>query len=209
LRIDAARLTERTRIAREMHDVLGHRLSLVSLHFGALEVRVDGDADRAEIATAAAVIRTNAHCALRELRAIIGVLRDTSSLATSRQPSLCDLPALATAAGTQVDLRCSLPEGLDGPVVRTIYRAVQEGLTNARKHAPGAPVSVTIDGAPGTGIELRLVNRIGGEPSGVPGSGAGLVGLAERVDLSGGRLTHETRDGDFHLTAHLPWPVGV
>jgi signal transduction histidine kinase len=92
---------------------------------------------------------------------------------------------------------------------RTAYRIVQEGLTNARKHAPGAAVTVTVGGRPGSGLTLDIRNPWPVRPAGdIPGTGTGLVGLAERTTLAGGRLTHgRTPDGDFSLTAWLPWPA--
>jgi signal transduction histidine kinase len=217
LRVQGARLTERTRIAREMHDVLAHRLSLVSLHAGALEVRTDASGE--EVSAAAGVIRTSAHEALRELRTVIGVLRDTSANPLDGasdpvdgerpQPGLGDVPALveaARAAGTPVDYACRL-DGLDGATARTVYRTIQEGLTNARKHAPGAPVAVLVDAAPGGGIRVCLTNPAapgGPAGAGVPGSGTGLVGLAERIALAGGRLEHGPAGDGFRLTVWLP-----
>jgi signal transduction histidine kinase len=91
---------------------------------------------------------------------------------------------------------------------RHAYRIVQEGLTNARKHAPGAEVRVLVDGSPGAGLTIEVRNRLPlGAAAQVPGAGAGLVGLAERVELCQGRLEHgATGDGDFQLRAWLPWP---
>ncbi|GAA3787549.1 histidine kinase [Sphaerisporangium flaviroseum] len=218
LRVDQARLTERTRIAREMHDVLAHRLSLVSLHAGALEVRTD--ARQEEVATAAGVIRANAHEALQELRAVIGVLREGASRAPERperpQPGLPDVPELveiARAAGTQVRYACpaGAAAGLPPAIGRTVYRLVQEGLTNARKHAPGAAVEVLVDGAPGEGLRVRVTNPLPlmSPRTELPGAGMGLIGLSERVTLAGGRLDHGPEpDGlGFRLEAWLPWPA--
>jgi signal transduction histidine kinase len=110
---------------------------------------------------------------------------------------------------------------------RTVYRVVQEGLTNARKHAPGQPVRVTLGGAPGTGLDVSVVNPVGAAPAGrdtgadadlstginagtgtgpIPGSGTGLIGLAERLELAGGRLEYRADEGEFRLRAWLPWP---
>ncbi|GAA3456152.1 sensor histidine kinase [Dactylosporangium matsuzakiense] len=202
--VDQARLTERARIAREMHDVLAHRLSLVSLHAGVLELRTDADPD--EIATAAAVIRTNAHAALGELRTVIGVLRDTSSFegVERPQPTLVDVPDLVTSADYRNEVREA--DSLDATVGRTVYRIIQEGLTNARKHAPGTRSSVSLSGAPGDGISIEISNPLGA-PSTVPGSGLGLIGLAERVELAGGWLQHGPDRGRFRLAAWLPWAV--
>jgi signal transduction histidine kinase len=214
LRIAQARALERTRIAREMHDVLAHRISLLSLHAGALEIRPD--AAPAEVAGAAGVIRASAHQALQDLREVIGVLRDEDRDGAPErpQPTIAELPALADesrAAGGKVrlDLQLADPE-VPAMTGRTAYRIVQEGLTNARKHAPGAAVTVSIGGRPGSGLTVYVRNpvRAGGSGVAIPGTGIGLVGLAERATLAGGRLTHgRTADNDFVLTAWLPWPT--
>ncbi|MBV9095571.1 MAG: sensor histidine kinase, partial [Streptosporangiaceae bacterium] len=145
---EQAREGERGRIAREMHDVLAHRLSLLSVHAGALEYHPDAPA--AEIAQAAAVIRTSAAAALAELRQVITVLREDSTVTDGPpQPGfgqLADLLEESRSAGMTLDARIDLPDAGDLPAGsdRTVYRVVQEGLTNARKHAPGAPVQVTV-----------------------------------------------------------------
>src|SRR5262249_59808921 len=97
-----------------------------------------------------------------------------------------------------------------GAVGGTVYRLVQEGLTSARKHAPGQPVRVLLDGRPGATLLVELTNPVG--PAGsvgpaVNGSGTGLIGLTERVRLAGGELEHAiSADGEFWLRARLPWP---
>jgi signal transduction histidine kinase len=214
LRIQEARRLERERIAREMHDVLAHRISLLTLHAGALEFSPQADPE--EVARAVGVIRRSAFEAAEDLREVIGVLRTDGDTADGErpQPTLADLPALADQsrrAGTPVtvedrsaDLR-SVPAGMG----RHAYRIVQEGLTNARKHAPGAEVRVMVDGSPGAGLMIEVRNRLplGAPTAQVPGAGAGLVGLTERVELSQGWLEHgPTPDGDFQLRAWLPWP---
>jgi len=216
LRVEQARAHERGRIAREMHDVLAHRISLLSLHAGALEFRPDAPPE--EIARAAGVIRSSAHQALEDLRAVIGVLREDLDGADPErpQPMLADLPALideSRAAGMRVTYSWALapeavvPEGLG----RNAYRIVQEGLTNARKHARGSAVDVAVDGAPGDGLTIEVRNRlpvgalVGAE---IPGTGVGIIGLAERASLAGGRLEHgRTETGDYRLWAWLPWPA--
>lgn len=90
-------------------------------------------------------------------------------------------------------------------VAGTAYRIVQEGLTNARKHAPGMPVTVTVDGAAGRGLAVRVRQPLAVGDAGIPGSGVGLTGLAERATLAGGVLEHGPKDGEFVLCAHLPW----
>jgi signal transduction histidine kinase len=214
LRVEQARHLERTRIAREMHDVLAHRLSLLNMHAGALEYRPD--AAPAEVARAAGVIRASARAALEDLREVIGVLRDGGDGGSPDRPlpSLADVPTLVSEC-REATLRIREEYGpavlASAPTVtgRAAYRIVQEGLTNVRKHAPGAVAVVRIHAA-GDGLDVEVVNPapVGGEPSpSLPGTGAGLVGLRERVGLLGGTLEHGwTPDGDFRLHAHLPWP---
>ncbi|MFI6758932.1 sensor histidine kinase [Micromonospora sp. NPDC050417] len=214
LRVAQARHLERTRIAREMHDVLAHRISLLSLHAGALEFRPDAPPD--EVARAAGVIRDNAHQALQDLREVIGVLREEGAGEGPErpQPTLADLAMLAEesrVAGMRVSVREQVDhaEAVPAGIGRSAYRIVQEGLTNARKHAVGAAVTVTVAGGPGTGLSVEVCNRwpVGQPPAQrIPGTGTGLVGLAERTSLAGGRLEHgRTESGDFRLAAWLPW----
>ena len=215
LRVEQARQHERARIAREMHDVLAHRISLLSLHAGALEFRPDAPPE--EVARAAAVIRASAHEALEDLRTVIGVLRESDAVDHPErpQPTLADLEALigeSRAAGMHVRYEPRLADGAAVPaaVGRNAYRIVQEGLTNARKHAHGAAVEVTVDGAEGDGLVIEVRNRlpVGVGAAAIPGTGTGIVGLTERAALAGGRLEHgRTAAGDFRLWAWLPWPA--
>lgn len=153
LRAEQAQRLAREAIAREMHDVLAHRLTLLSVHAGALEFRPD--APRDEIARAAGVIRESAHEALQDLREIIGVLRAGDSEDAGRpQPTLAALDTLVAEsrqAGMKVtlDQRVTSAASVPASVGRTAYRIVQEALTNARKHAPGAEVTVAVAGGPG------------------------------------------------------------
>ena len=210
LHVAQAREAERRRIAREMHDVLAHRVSLLSLHAGALEFRPDAPPE--EIAEAAGVVRASAHSVLQELREVIGVLREGDEGTERPQPTLADIPSLieeSRAAGMKVDASVAADAGVATATGRTAYRIVQEGLTNARKHAPGALVAVTVAERPEGGLEVEVVSRravgvpAGGPPA--PGSGSGLIGLAERVALAGGEFIHGRRDGGDHvLRATLP-----
>lgn len=227
LRLDDARRAERARIAREMHDVLAHRISLLSVHAGALSYRTAqaragaGKPLAAEEVTAAVtVIRDSAHQALVELGEVLTVLRSEEEAAAdgpgrpAPQPQLADLARLvaeAKAAGQRVELDTGELVGGGRPArpqeQRSAYRVVQEGLTNARKHAPDAQVAVRVCGAPGSGLQVAVTNPL---PLGVtaveiPGAGAGLTGLAERVALDGGTLEHGAVDGTFRLAARLPW----
>jgi signal transduction histidine kinase len=213
LRVEQARHQERARIAREMHDVLAHRISLLSVHAGALEFRPD--ASPPEIAQAAGVIRASAHQALQDLREVIGVLRDDAGDGAPErpQPSLTDLPALideSRRAGMAVTWENRLHDVAVVPasIGRSAYRTVQESLTNARKHAPGATVRVMVGGAAGAGLTVEVRNPLVKAAPEIPGAGAGLIGLTERAMLAGGRLEHgRTGQGDFRVHAWLPWPA--
>jgi signal transduction histidine kinase len=214
-----ARRSERERIAREMHDVLAHRISLVSVHAGALEYRTTTDAEPPsvdEIHEAAHVIRENAHLAVEELRQVLDVLRDDGSQSADGadseqrpQPRVDDLQRLFAEAETagqriqpSVDAAAS---SLPLPAQRTVYRVVQEGLTNARKHAPSAVVAVDVSSDPDA-VRVRVANPtpVGVTARQIPGAGAGLTGLAERVRIEGGTLRHGLTDGRFELVATLP-----
>ncbi|KOV66944.1 histidine kinase [Streptomyces sp. MMG1121] len=213
LRAEQAQRLAREDIAREMHDVLAHRLTLLSVHAGALEFRPD--APREEVVRAAGVIRESAHEALQDLREIIGVLRTGGSddAAGGRpQPTLAALDPLVTEcreAGMKITLdhRVADPAAVPASVGRTAYRIAQEALTNARKHAPGAEVTLRLTGTLGDGLTITVTNpppQADAPP--VPGSGQGLIGLTERATLAGGRLEHgSTGDGGFEIRAWLPW----
>lgn len=221
-RVEAARAGERTRIAREMHDVLAHRLSLVALHAGALEYRSDLSPDATR--QAAGIIRENAHLALGELRDVLGMLRDPNTLFEDElsrpQPTLGELSRLleqSRTVGTEVLVEMGpgveanvavLPEATS----RHLYRVVQEILTNARRHAPGEPVNLVLSGKPGKEIRVRATNMlVRGDAreaiaASMPSSGLGLVGLQERVRLAGGDLVIDPSITDeFSVEAWLPW----
>lgn len=211
LRAGQARLGERTRIAGEMHDVLAHKVSLIALHAGGLEVNPDAGPEQVE--RTAALVRTTAREALEDLRRVLGVLRtdvsaDGSDLAPP--PRLTDIERLvqaSRAAGVAITLTCDVDGTPPDDVSRTAHRVVQESLTNVHKHARSAATAVRVQGRPGVGLDVEVANR---EPvaaaSLLPGAGLGLVGLAERVSLVGGRLdAGPTPDGGWRVTAHLPW----
>ncbi|NHC24036.1 histidine kinase [Nocardioides sp. IC4_145] len=211
LRADRARATERARIAREMHDVLAHRISQISLHAGALGFREDLTAE--QMRASAAVIQAKAHEALTDLRGVLGVLRDedTGEVVHAPQPTYDDVPRLvaeAREAGLHVE-HVDRVDDSAGPVPdvvgRTVYRIVQEGITNARKHAPGALLTIELAGSPEEGVDVTLCNPLGFGVSVTPGAGLGLVGLSERAALRGGRLEHRRDGGAFVLHGWLPW----
>ena len=204
LRVAQGQAAERQRIAREMHDVLAHRISLVSMYSGALAYRDDLNPEQTrEIAE---TIRENANLALTELRGVLGSLRGEEG--DRPQPTLADLPGLIAdnrAAGVRIEFSGVALEGLSPAVSRHAYRIVQEGLTNARKHAPGAKVEVRLSGDPDSGLRIELRNLVNGRGAAVPGGGYGLLGLAERTGLVGGRIEHGIRDEVFQLEAWMPW----
>lgn len=222
LQAEMARKDERSRIAREMHDVLGHRLSLLSLHAGALEVMAPQESDRA--AEVARTVRTTARQSLEDLRQVIGVLKDGrgfGSQAPDRPrrygpPGLTDLPTLignTREAGLPVNVTVLVDNAGEAPetLATTAYRVVQESLTNVLKHAPSTTVDVTVRGGPGVGLTVEIGNPLPeSAPAEAPiGSGSGLAGLAERVAQLEGTISYgPTEQGRFAVKAWLPWEQG-
>jgi signal transduction histidine kinase len=212
---EQARVAERTRIAREMHDILAHRISLLALHAGGLEVRPDLPPD--QVQKTAALLRTTARQALEELRSVIGVLRENSAHDPPQavpQPTLRDINRLieeTRGAGMDIDFEMHVDRVDDAPATlgRDAYRIVQEALTNVGKHASGNAAQVRVTGALDDGLHISVRNR---QPvpahttPALPGSGAGLLGLQERVALAGGTLVLGPDDsGDFVVRAELTW----
>lgn len=211
----AARLQERSRIAQETHDQLGHRLSLITLYAGALEL------ERKDATTAgtdeARLIRHTAQTAMRELRTILGILRPVD-------PEEAAMPPV-TETGTHADVRRlvnqSRSAGVDvrlvwrgadlgdaAPPVRwAVHRIVREGLTNVHRHAAGSASTVVIERGSGT-VRAEVCNECDPEPHPAPaqpGTGLGLVGVRERVRLLGGEFAAgRTPDGGFRLAVEMP-----
>jgi signal transduction histidine kinase len=210
LRAEQARVGERARIAQEMHDVLAHKVSLIALHAGALEV--NSAAGPEVIQRSVGLIRTTAREAMEDLRDVLGVLRSGDGLDghdLTPQPRAADLERVVEAsreAGVRIELTMDVPE-LSDSIARTAYRVVQEGLTNVHKHARGAATSVAITGDSTHGVTVEITNqRPVSSATLLPGSGAGLVGLGERVALVGGSMrSGECSDGGWQLSAWLPW----
>ncbi|UFU07892.1 sensor histidine kinase [Ruania halotolerans] len=229
--VAAARTAERERIAREMHDVLAHRLSLLAVHAGALELRLD-QAPGAQVpadalAESVAVVRRSAHQSLEELREVLQVMRgpvheeddhaDHEWGTAPPAPTLEGLPALVNEAregGQVVDFETAelTSTAVPASVQRTVYRIVQEGLTNARKHSPGTTVRVRLDAhlrGAAPSLAVRVSNKV---PPGVtaaelPSAGTGQLGLAERVAVHAGTFERTVRDGEYVLTARIPLPA--
>jgi signal transduction histidine kinase len=198
---ERTRLQERTRIAHDMHDTLGHELSLMALRAGALEIAPDLD-DRHR--TAAAELRAGAEAATERLADIIGVLGDGEP--ASLQPvseRIDDLVDRAVQAGLAASLEWQGQRHLPAMVDRAAHRIVQEALTNAMKHAAGTAVRVRLE----TADAITMVTVTNALPSGVrrgAGGRAGLVGLRERVRLVGGTFHAGPRDHVFEIVATLP-----
>ncbi|MDF3300759.1 sensor histidine kinase [Streptomyces tropicalis] len=203
-------LEERTTIARELHDVVAHHMSVVAIQAEAAPYRVQNPPP--ELEKAFATIRENAVAALTELRRVLGVVRAADYEAPQApQPTLADLDRLLAnvrEAGLAVDKAVTgavreLPQGVE----LSAYRIVQEALSNALRHAPGAAARVEVGHVIG-GLGLRVVN---GPPSGpaperpTPGAGHGLTGMRERVSMLNGRMTAgPSGDGGYEVTVFLP-----
>ncbi|WP_189860265.1 sensor histidine kinase [Streptomyces poonensis] len=206
-------LEERTTIARELHDVVAHHMSVVAIQAEAAPYRVQNPPP--ELAQAFATIRENAVAALTELRRVLGVVRaEDYEAPEAPQPTLADLDALLTnvrEAGLTVDKAVTgavreLPQGIE----LSAYRIVQEALSNSLRHAPGAPARVEIGYVLG-GLGLRIVN---GPATGLvkpsPGAGHGITGMRERVTMLDGEMTAgETADGGYEVTVFLPVPTVI
>lgn len=204
---ELARREERQRIAREVHDALGHRLSLLNLHAGALEANALADPQLGE---SARLVRTSASAALEDLRSLLGVLREPLG-AEPPVFSLANLPQVVQdSIGAGESLSSSIyvenADAADPALARGVYRILQELLTNARKHAPGQSVVLAVAGGPTRGITIDARNRYLG-PSPGSGSERGLAGIAERTELLGGQVRYGLDDAGatFRVTVQLPW----
>ncbi|MGY0020383.1 sensor histidine kinase [Streptomyces sp. cg35] len=194
---------ERAQLAREMHDVVSHQVSLIAVRAGALQVST-GDT---ESKAAAADIRRLAVQTLDELRHMVGVLRAAGSRPAelTPQPSLADLPNLVHASGIEAELSTELTEELPTTAQRAVYRTVQEALTNVRKHAPGAKAAIRIARADDT-VRVVVTNTASRHPAlPLPGAHHGLVGLRQRAELLGGSVTAgPTLDGGYEVRLEFP-----
>ncbi|GAA1389565.1 sensor histidine kinase [Luteococcus peritonei] len=199
--VTAAQVQERLAIAREMHDVLAHRLSLISMHSAALEHRTTMDDE--ERIQAGALIRANARASLSELRAILTDLREDHQHAP--QPDVLDQPRLALEASTAerpVRVEVDLEETLLAPGAgRHVFRIAQEAVTNAHKHGSPGRIEVILRQEAGPAL-LVVTNPVGG-PS-PTAAGYGLRRITERVHLCEGSLTHAIREGTHVLEVTIP-----
>ena len=219
-----ARQQERERIAREVHDVLGHRLSLVNLHAGAVESHAR---DHPQLAESARLVRLSATQSLEDLRSLLHVLREpVGAEPAAPDLSLRDLSdvideTVQTGLPVTSSVYLDRPEQAPPALSRAVYRIVQELLTNARRHAPGEPVRLHVSGGPGDGVTVDARNRYtatrvdtaeegdNDATSATRAAGHGMQGIAERVELMHGRLAYGLDDEGrtFRVTAWLPWQV--
>lgn len=197
-----ARLQERSRIAQDMHDSLGHELNLLALRAGAMEMDTTLTTTHR---AAASELRAGASSAITQLAAVIGMLRGDGPVAWGpNRPDIPDLIRRATEAGMDVTLECNGPEDTALPVARCIHRVIQEGITNAARHAPGSTVTVTIDRSAAE-TQVTVTNT----PPDTslrrnPGSRIGFVALQERLQACGGTLSAGPHHGGFRLIARVP-----
>ncbi|MFH8622373.1 sensor histidine kinase [Streptomyces vietnamensis] len=202
----AAEAESRNRLARELHDSVGHALSAVTLQAGAARRVLDGDkADLEFVQEALTAIEETTRRTVGELDWVLGLLRNDDTPEHGPGPGLDALEALVRGAGPRVALTVdgalgSVPEALS----REAYRIVQEGLTNAARHAGGAPVTVRLD-ARTEELEITMENPLPDRPPVTrPDGGRGLRGIAERARLLGGTAEAGPADGAWRLTARIP-----
>ncbi len=213
LQDEVSRQMERQEVAREIHDTLASRLSALSLHAGALELSVDNTNPQAT--QAAKVVRQSAQSSLDDLRHVIEVLRNpqaaggSSGTNKSTLGDVAELVEQSITAGDRLRSNVMISDamGCDPAVAHACFRLVQEALSNARRHAPGAEVSLDLRGGPGTGITIKVVNETpeGTSPNS-EGGGHGVIGMQERASLAGGSFAAgPDGNGSFAVTAWLPW----
>lgn len=199
------RQAERERIARDMHDALAHRLSVVSLHAGALEVAAQGEAGEM-----ARTVREQTHAALQDMRGLIGELRSGAEVEGSAPATMRAVGALvaglrATGHAITSLVLIEAPERAGALFDGAVFRIVQESLTNAIKHAPRAPIDLIVQVSPETGARIRVVNPLSVVPGAVPGGGNGVLGIRERAAALGGEAWIGGHEGSFIVDVTLPW----
>ncbi|WP_327692602.1 sensor histidine kinase [Streptomyces sp. NBC_00459] len=203
LHAQAVLARERAQLAREMHDVVSHQVSLIAVQAGAMQVA----AKDPNVKEAARTIRSLSVTTLDELRTMVTLLRASGGQATelTPQPTLADLHKLVESSGTHAQLTGELPPVVSTPAQRALYRTVQEALTNVRKHAPGATAYVEL-WQDGNHVGVTVANTSPTRPSlSLPGSQQGLVGLRERADILHGTLqAGPTADGGYRVRLRIP-----
>jgi signal transduction histidine kinase len=214
---DAARgqaaLEERLRIARDLHDVVGHGLSAIAVQSGTARVALDAG-DLGAVRTALGHVEATSRAAMQEMRSLVGVLRERAADAPEADLGLADLPALVEQAG-RAGVRASIewvgnPAQVPPGVGRCAYRVAQEALTNVLRHAPGAATTVRLEARDGW-LHIDVTDRGGAAAGPVPASGGhGLVGMRERVGLLHGTVRAGPLDGGgWAVRASLPLREGI
>lgn len=200
---ERARTDERHRIAREMHDLVGHSLTVALLHLGSARLALDDDIDAARAALAEAESATRD--SLDDVRAAVGLMRSTDTAAAPPAPGIADIPDLVDSyrnAGADIDLGVQgAPRRVTTTRSLTAYRIVQESLTNAVRHGDGGPISVRIEA---TADRTRILVRNGGAPRGRHPSGTGTAAMNERVAAVGGTLSVGPAAGGWLVEAVMP-----
>lgn len=207
LTVEVARQAERERIAHDMHDALAHRLSVLSLHAGALEGTASSDAQTGEIAR---TVREQSHAALQDMRGLIGDLR--SAPVESAPPTMRAVWALiANLRSSGIPISAYVvfdaPSRASAQLESAVFRIVQEALTNAIKHSPRLPIDVFVQADPAEGVRIRIVNPLvaGGPRSAVPGGGNGVIGIRERTATLDGTAWIGAYESSFIVDVTLPW----
>ncbi|MDJ1372252.1 sensor histidine kinase [Gulosibacter molinativorax] len=200
---ELGRSHERERIAHEIHDVLGHRLSQLSLRASALEAKA---AQYPEISEEATQMRQSAAQSMDDLRSLLRVIQGESN-----EVSLSEIHEVIRETGIDeraLNLTVYLRDADDAPgeIARAVIRIVQEIITNARKYAPGKLLRLTVSGGPGEGITIASANELGSVAAGSAGTGSGLSGMQERVRLLGGQFSAGQIGRDFRVDVHIQWP---
>ncbi|MGW4241367.1 sensor histidine kinase [Nocardia sp. NPDC004722] len=203
LLIAAARQRERAELAREMHDVVSHHVSLIAVQAGAMQM-VSSNPDTRE---RAGTIRRLSVETLDELRHMVNVLRDPAgeNHQLCPQPTVDAIPRLLMESGLRIETIGRLPEDLSPAYQRAVYRTIQEALTNVHKHAPAAAVTVAFN-ATDPLVSVAIANEPSGEPVlALPGAGSGILGLRQRAELLGGTVTAGP-NADHHWVVELRLP---
>ncbi|MGX1694777.1 sensor histidine kinase [Microbacterium keratanolyticum] len=207
LTVEVARQAERERIARDMHDALAHRLSVLSLHAGALET---APSDSAQVGEIARTVREQSHAALQDMRGLIGDLR--SEPVQSTPPTMRAVWALVAnlrASGVPISAYVVFdsPSRASTQLESAVYRIVQEALTNAIKHSPRSTIDVFVQAEPTEGVRIRIVNPlpVDAKGSAVPGGGNGLIGVRERAAALDGTAWIGAHESTFIVDVTLPW----
>jgi signal transduction histidine kinase len=220
LTVEVGRQAERERLARDIHDALAHRLSVISLQSGALE---EATRSRDEtVARAAQALRQQAHASLDDLRGLLGELRSEPRSSGDEEaavpPSMASMRTIGhlirsvRQGGAIVDALVLIEdaERAGAALDRTAYRIVQESLTNALKHAPGVPIAVYVEAAAASGVRIRVSNPVlpesGADARRPEGAGRGVAGIRERAHLLGGTAWTGESEGQFVVDVSLPWP---